>query len=297
MEKFEKEYFIDSKIGSEEFYNLITGKEVSWQSIIYDLINTEKLDPWNIDLVLLTNKYLERIKKLEEENFFISSKVLLAAALLLRIKSEILINRYIKSLDEILFGKEEKPKIKKEFNLEIKEIPPLFLKTPLPRYKKVSLQELINALNKAISTENRRIKKELIKKQIEYETEIVLPKKTFNIREKIRNIYARIITSFKKKQSKISYSELTNDNKEEKKICFLPILHLDSQKRILLEQEKHFDEIYIWLYKDYKKNFFNKNLQKGITKKEEEKKNLDKTENIASFDDPLANFFEAFALK
>ena len=84
-----------SKIGQEQIHGLLFGEQLSWQAIIYDLINSEQLDPWDIDLVLLTNKYLERVKKLEEENFFVSSKVLFAAALLLRIKSEILLNHYI----------------------------------------------------------------------------------------------------------------------------------------------------------------------------------------------------------
>lgn len=270
----------EDKIGQEEFYNLVTGNEVSWQAIIYDLINTEQLDPWDIDLVVLTQKYLERVKMLEEANFFVSSKVLLAASLLLRIKSEILLNKYLKSLDEILFGKKEKvEKLKTEVN--VGEVPELFLKTPLPRYRKVSLQELVNALEKAISTENRRIKKEIIEKQVHYETDIVLPKRTINIKEKIRSIYAKIITSFKKKQTKISYSELTNNDKEEKKVCFLPILHLDNQHKVFLEQEKHLDEIYVWIYKHYKK-------ENNFELKEEMKEFKGQKANI---DNSMTNFF------
>jgi len=270
----------EDKIGQEEFYNLVTGNEVSWQAIIYDLINTEQLDPWDIDLVILTKKYLERVKMLEEANFFVSSKVLLAASLLLRIKSEILLNKYLKSLDEILFGKKEKvEKLKTEVN--VGEVPELFLKTPLPRYRKVSLQELVNALEKAISTENRRIKKEIIEKQVHYETDIVLPKRTINIKEKIRSIYAKIITSFKKKQTKISYSELTNNDKEEKKVCFLPILHLDNQHKVFLEQEKHLDEIYVWIYKHYKK-------ENNFELKEEMKEFKGQKANI---DNSMTNFF------
>ena len=75
---------------------------MSWQQIILDLIKSDQLDPWDIDLVILTKKYLEKIHELEESNIYISSKILLAAAILLRVKSEILIDKYIKSLDEIL---------------------------------------------------------------------------------------------------------------------------------------------------------------------------------------------------
>ena len=43
------------KLGNEQVYDLITSKEVSWQTIIYDLINTEQLEPWDVDLSLLLN--------------------------------------------------------------------------------------------------------------------------------------------------------------------------------------------------------------------------------------------------
>jgi hypothetical protein len=42
------------RIQGEEFYDLITGEELSWQALIYDLIKTEQLDPWDIDLTHIT---------------------------------------------------------------------------------------------------------------------------------------------------------------------------------------------------------------------------------------------------
>ncbi len=101
---------IDSQKNSvkqDQIHDLIFSREIGWQEIIYDLINTEQLDPWDINITILTDKYLEKISQLEEADFFVSSKVLLAASLLLRIKSEILLNKYIKSIDEILFGSKE----------------------------------------------------------------------------------------------------------------------------------------------------------------------------------------------
>src|SRR3990167_9125033 len=87
----------------EQVHSIVFSKEIGWQEIIYDLINSEQLDPWNIDIIVLTNSYMQKLQKYEEESYFVSSKVLLAAALLLRIKSEILLNKYIRSIDEILF--------------------------------------------------------------------------------------------------------------------------------------------------------------------------------------------------
>ena len=69
------------------FEMLMQRDEITWQTIIYDLIRTEQMDPWDIDISLLTQKYIETVNKLQEMNFFISGKVLLASAILLRIKS------------------------------------------------------------------------------------------------------------------------------------------------------------------------------------------------------------------
>ena len=67
---------------------ILEQNEVTWQTIIYDLIRSEEMDPWDIDVSVLTARYIETIKKMKEMNFFISGKVLLAAALLVKIKSE-----------------------------------------------------------------------------------------------------------------------------------------------------------------------------------------------------------------
>jgi len=243
-----------AKIGNEHLFQLLTGREVSWQAIIYDLINTGQLEPWDIDLGILANKYLEKIRQLEEANFFISSKVLLAASLLLRLKSEILLNEHIKTIDEILFGrKEEKKYVMEKIVLDENEIPALYPKTPLPRMRKVSLQELMAALSNAINTENRRIKKEIIGKQLQREADVVMPKASrINVKDRIRKIYSKLLTMFKSKKTKISYTDLIGTDKNERRYCFLPCLHLDNQQKVFLEQENHLDEIYVWLYHHYK---------------------------------------------
>jgi segregation and condensation protein A len=273
----------EERIGNEQFYKLVTSKEVSWQSIIHELINTEQLDPWDIDLALLAQRYIERVRELEEANFFISSKVLLAASLLLRLKSEILLHKYIKNIDEILFGKKEEDKTIEKIEIDESELPLLYPKTPLPRYRRVSLQELMSALDKALLTETRRVRKETAKILQKKAVDIVLPKRKTSIRDRIRKIYSKILTSFKKKKTKISYSELTGNKRDEKIACFLPCLHLDTQYKLFLEQEKHFSEIYIWLYKHYKKQIALGKIKEEI---ELEKEIAEKT----GFDNPLANF-------
>ena len=245
----------DEKIGQGQIYDIITSKNPSWQQVIYDLISSEQLDPWDVDLTLLSLKYFEKIEELETEGFFISSKLLLAASLLLRIKSEMLLDKYLRSIDEILFGKKEEVRyISERIELDENELPLLIPKTPLPRFKQVTLTELMSALNKAINTESRRIEKEIEVKQAERLSYVDVPKaRRVSVQDRVRQIYAKIQTYFSKNKEKLSYSDLVGSDREERIACFLPILHLSNRKKLWLEQEKHFDEIFILLYTEYSK--------------------------------------------
>ena len=260
------------KIGQEQFYEVVTGRQPDWHSIIYDLINSEQLDPWDIDIVVLTRRYFEKIIELEEKassdnsegpDFYISSKVLLAAALLLRIKSEFLLNRHIKSIDDILFGKkDEKKYIMERIEINEDELPVLIPKTPLPRARRITLNELMAALTKAINTESRRIKKEVAIKRAKKLSEVDFPSfRKIDLKDRIKRFYARILTTLKKgstgperELNKTCYSYLVGKEREERLACFLPLLHLGNTKKLWLEQEKHMDEIWIFLYEYFDKN-------------------------------------------
>lgn len=244
-----------TSVGQDQIHDLLFNREIGWQEIIYDLINTEQLNPWDIDITILSDKYLEKITEMEEADFFVSSKVLLAASLLLRIKSEILLNRYIKSIDEILFGKKELIKTPIE-RIELdEEIPELIPRSPMPRFRKVSLKELMESLNKAIITENRRIKKEIVTKNTLRESSFSLPKRKFSIKDKIKEIYQNLTNWFKQKdKDAITFNEFAKD-KEEKITSFLPLLYLEDQRKIWLDQKNPFEDINIWL----RETFFKKN--------------------------------------
>ncbi len=236
------------KVGQEQIHGLLFGETLSWQAIIYDLINTEQLSPWDIDLSVLANKYLEKIRAIEEANFFVSSKVLLAAALLLRIKSEILLNEYIPSLDDILFGKKEETPARPMERIELEDdIPGLVPRTPLPRFRKVSLDELMAALGKAIATETRRIRKVIVAKQQEYETALSLPKHRINLQDRIQVVERELNDIFKDREEKLAFSHLAGKSYDEVVGTFIPLLHLDNQHKVWLEQEGHLEEIWILL--------------------------------------------------
>ena len=98
--------------------------------------------------------------------------------------------------------------------------------------------------------ERRRVRK-VREKFYEQEVAIALPRRTFNITEKIIEILGKIKGLFEK-QERLTFSELVNSDKREDKIMtFIPLLHLDNNQEVRLEQKKHFGEIDIYLHKKF----------------------------------------------
>lgn len=232
---------------------ILEQNEVTWQTIIYDLIRSEEMDPWDIDVSVLTARYIETIKQMQQMNFLISGKVLLAAALLVKIKSERLVNEDIAYFDSILFPQTEmfddmdmqfveRPKI---------DHPPLGIRTPMPRKRKVSVQDLMKALQRALEVDKRRTLK-----FNRYHTEniAVMPERKVDILQLMKTIYSTILLLFQKKET-ISFSKLLPEGeitKKEKVLTLLPLLHLENEIKVGLSQERHFEEIYVTLLEERK---------------------------------------------
>ena len=233
---------------------LLKEDEITWQNILYDLVKTEQMNPWDIDISKLSQEYLRIVKQLKEFNFFISGKVLLAAAILLKMKSNKLLTEDLIQFDQILFGNpdefidelnefEEKNK-----KIKLMENPRLTIKTPQARKKRVSLKDLINALEKALEVDRKRTLRILESKRIP--DNLKVPEKKVDITQKIKELYQKIVNLFSFNKS-IQFSQLVNSNKKEDKLfTFIPLLHLANQGKINLEQEEHFGEIYIDLKND-----------------------------------------------
>ena len=73
----------------EKLYEVLFEKDdITWQTILMELVKSEEMNLWDLDISLLTKKYIDTIKELKKHDFRLSGKVLLAAALLLKIKSD-----------------------------------------------------------------------------------------------------------------------------------------------------------------------------------------------------------------
>jgi segregation and condensation protein A len=223
--------------------------EITWQTIIYDLIKTEQMDPWNVDISLLTKRYLETIRKLQELNFFVSGKVVLASSLLIRIKSHKLLTEDITALDSLLYPSEDEHEeldgsgYKRGRDVDI---PSLAMKSPQVRKRKISVNDLMGALQKALEVNKRKILR-----RREYTNVLIkIPDRKIDITNLIKNLYERILSFFKTKET-ILFDDLVNSKKSEDKILTLmPLLHLDHQKKVYIDQKVPFGNIEITKFKN-----------------------------------------------
>ena len=239
---------------SEKVFDLLFNQdEVTWQSIIYDLVKSNEIDPWDVDVSKLATKYVQMLKKLKELDFRVSGKVLLAAAILLKIKPNRLMGTDLVNCDKMfnqpenveeLFDGDLDEQLRRLDNINLDK-PSLIPRTPQPRERKVTIFDLVDALQKALDVKKRRVLKDLPDVVIE------APKKGREITEIIREVYNNIIAHFtKNKRELISFNELTpSESKEDKIFTFVPLLHLDTQRKIDIVQHAHFSPIFVKLLK------------------------------------------------
>lgn len=243
----------ETQTSEDKIYSiLMQDSEITWKSVIQELVNSEQMSVWDIDISRLLQRYLDVLKTMKKHNFAVSGKMLLAAAILLRVKSNKLLTEGIANFDSQLFNSKEdligedidEPTIILPSG---ERIPDLVLKTPQPRKRKISLNDLMSALQKALEVNQNR----LIRRREEILIEKPrMPLKVFDISKAIHDLYGKIKKLFTMNQ-KLTFSELIpSDKKEDKIMTFIPLLHLSNQQKVELGQEVPFGEIDIKLIRE-----------------------------------------------
>ncbi|MEM2874153.1 MAG: segregation/condensation protein A [Candidatus Nanoarchaeia archaeon] len=252
------------KRDSDKFiYNLIFQEDdVSWQSVIYELAREGKIDPWDIDISILAQEYLTMIRRLKEMNFRLSGKVILAAAILLKMKAEhIGLEQLLMLTNPEQFTQEIEEEASYEFEKHFTKAK-LDARIPIPRKRKVTIFELVDALKRAIEVDERRRRRWLeLRPAMAPHIEV----KKVDIFGKIEFVFNRLKALVRKfKKSIISFEELL-PSKERCDIIWtlVPLLHLATQGKLELKQQEAFGPIFI--------KTSEKELGKGLTREVFEK--------------------------
>lgn len=217
---------------------MIIEKE-SWEEIIYQIVSLEKIDPWDVDLVKLTEGFLRFIRPVEQLDFRIPAKIVFVAAILLRLKSDYLsIFEEQSAVEEVL--EQEKPFIDLGIDPNLVK-----LGVPIKRIPKrqVTLDELIFALKAAVTVRERKVERtHRIRARLRAEL-----RAEEDISKRIEKVMADIERRMQGAHAdKLTFRDLVGKWEREAVVnSFIPILHLEKNQKITTEQEEFFKEIYI----------------------------------------------------
>jgi len=210
-------------------------EQPNWKILLNDVVKANDFDIWNLDIINLIDIYLKKIQDMKKDNLLIPANALLAAAILLKIKTFTL---KLTSIEE-----EEPLKIPNEEDL-LDSL--LNIENPA-RFKEgqVSLDELIDVVNFMM---NRPTKANLERKIIEKKEDIfVLPKKTEDIGIRINRLFEDLKVKVDK-EGCTTFSKLLNNDFELQNLvdnCFIPLLFLSQEQKVNIWQDDFFSEIFI----------------------------------------------------
>ncbi|MBM3228822.1 hypothetical protein FJZ26_00155 [Candidatus Parvarchaeota archaeon] len=207
-----------------------------WRQVLYDLVSSQQLDPWNIDVVFVAGEYIKRIKQLSRLDLHLSANIVLAASILLRFKSDaIKFEEPVaqQTLGDFMGGEEW---------VDPSSLSALELSDRIPPKRQVTLDELVGALEQAFEFEKQRMeRKSAIQTRLAPPLTITLPE--FDIDAEMERIMEKI-SALKDAQGLVLFSALCK-SKEPLDVIYalLPTLHLVQSSKLALRQEEFFGDI------------------------------------------------------
>jgi segregation and condensation protein A len=209
-----------------------------WKEILVDVVKKQNLNPWDIDISLVSQKYLDRIKELKQLNLRVSANVVLAASILLRYKSD----------SWILGDRKEELLIAIPDEIYSEPVFPQLESVLRTTTRKVSLEELIAAVEDIMSKEKKKAERQS-RVMDRYVPDDIL--ELVNNKEDFEKKLKDSLEEIKRKadeENLVLFSDLLEDKTSEDVINhLLPLLFLANDKKVSMWQEKAFGEIFILL--------------------------------------------------
>ncbi|MBW6517574.1 MAG: segregation/condensation protein A [ANME-2 cluster archaeon] len=207
--------------------------------ILVKLALDGEIDPWNIDIVDVTDKFFRHVEKMERMDLRISGRTLHYAAILLRMKSNALVEVPVIEDDSWV----------DEYDFfEVDEYP--IPRPPVRRHshRSVTLNELIMELEKAEVVERRRSMRHQTKEHLQltrHTTEQVLGiAHEEDIEGRVKDLRT-LIAELLYDRNYILLGEILTGDRSNKLMTYISLLFLANMKEVWLEQEELFGELYI----------------------------------------------------
>ena len=203
----------------------------SWKQVLIELVMSKKLDPWNIDIVVVADSFFNYVKNMEKFDFHIPANIILASAILLKYKSNAI--RF--------YGEPQPAEAAPGVEPEEGALPELKLSWRIPPKRQITLSELMDEMERVI----RYDASERPKKAAAQLPALELDLDNYDMESEIEKLQARLRRSADS-EGIVLFSSLVNGGGPEGIVSTItPLLHLAQRKSVLLRQDKFFGEIFI----------------------------------------------------
>ncbi len=196
----------------------------TWRSILFDLVARGRVNPWDVDIAVVVESFLEHMKKMERLNLYVSGNLVLATSILLKLKAL-----------QLSFEEEEEEEEIVVEGVEVRE-PPVM---PLPKARPITVQELVEAVERAMEKVKRAKPKEV--REAPQPPPPMITFEEEKVEEKIERLYHRL----KEMGDVINLTSLIRQEQErvEQVRILLYSLFLANEGRLQLWQVEPFKDI------------------------------------------------------
>lgn len=221
-------------------YEIDNIAEMPWEETLEFL--TSDMDPENIDICVLTERYQEYIEELEEFDLEVPARAIRLCAALLKFKTLALAGEdpLKEEEPENPMDFEEEPMMEEEDHLEedgpgLEVGPDLEMPVkPKPR-RRMSLDELTAALEDAMEVKQKREQRQELREEME--DPVGIDEKS--LEEKVNSLFSKVTSLVSGSSDKIPFNKLVESGDNEEKIeKFLHVLHLENEEKVQCVQEE-----------------------------------------------------------
>lgn len=209
-----------------------------WKEVLHTIVQGEGFDPWDLDISVLVSRYVSVIREMRVLNFRLPANVILVASVLLRYKS-----------DAWSLEPEPEPVPEKPFEMPIlgKDYPALEPSLRVTK-RKVTLEELIQAIEDIMQREKKKAEKRALELPAELPQQLVsLVTDNENFEERVDAVLEKV-RKLVDSQNMVVFSSLVEDRSVLGIMqCLIPLLHLANKGSVALQQDAVFGEIFIHL--------------------------------------------------
>lgn len=213
-------------------------QQPEWKTMIVNVVHKERMDPWNIDISVLAAKFLERVNEMKRIDFRIPANAILASSILLRFKSDAWsVAQEADVLYEPIYIPDE---------IISEPIFPTLEPSIRVTKRKVTLDELIDAIDDIIVREKKNVEKKRVMNNVIPPQLVDLMKQDgVDFEKKVEEIYEKMLKTADSSNLTLFSNLLSKKDADDVIEHLVPMLHLANKLRIDVWQDEVFGEIFI----------------------------------------------------